>query len=265
MARPRTWTDGQLVEAVAVSTTWNEVVHQLGRQKNTKARKTIQGHVTRLGLDVSHLPSFEPVAPIYPDQPFPAEGFADAVKQSSTWAEVMRRLGMRESKHNYGRLQRMASELELDASHFRGQAWASRPVTAMPTPFTREPYSTSFRKAATAIAMAWFLERGYGVCLPVEPRSYDLVVESDEGFMKVQVKSTTSRDNGRWCVRIHRKAYHAGAEAIERRMKRVYCADEVDFFFVVVKSGDKYVIPLSATRGMTQLTLDGKYAAYRVD
>jgi hypothetical protein len=207
MARPGTWT------------TWSEVVRRLGRQKNTKARKAIQGHVTRLDLNVSHLPPFEPVAPIYPDKKVPVEGLADAVKQSSTWAEVMRRLGMRESAHNYGRLQRKASELGLDASHFRGQAWAS----------------------------------------------HDLVVESDQGFMEVQVKSTTSRDNGRWCVRIHRRTYLAGAEAADRRIKRIYCANEVDFFFVAVQSSDKYVIPLSATRGMTKLTLDGKYAAYRVD
>ena len=38
------------------------------------------------------------------------------------------------------------------------------------------------------------MERGYLVCVPTEPAPYDIVVESDEGFVRVQVKSTSKHD-----------------------------------------------------------------------
>jgi hypothetical protein len=45
----------------------------------------------------------------------------------------------------------------------------------------------------------------------------------------------------------------------------VYRPDEVDLFFVVTSSGEKYLIPIGATNGATSLTLDEKYAAYKVE
>ena len=171
------------------------------------------------------------------------------------------------SGYRYGRLQKRVRSLQLDTSHFRGQAWGSQPVEAMPLPFTRKPSRASFQRAATSLATAWFLERGYGVSVPAEPRPYDLVVESDEGFAKIQVKSTVSMVGGCWTVGINRLAYDASARigANGARRKSRYLPNEVDFFFIVVYSGDKYIIPYAATSGVLHLTLDRKYAAYRVN
>jgi hypothetical protein len=113
------------------------------------------------------------------------------------------------------------------------------------------------------------MERGYTVCLPVEPALYDLVVDSDEGLVKVQVKSTVSKDRsgiGRWSVRIHRMAYDSTIKptANGARTRCAYAPGEVDYFFIVTADDDYYLIPLAVTGGLGSLTLDSKYAAFKV-
>ena len=271
MARPRKWTDEQLREAIAASSTWQEVVLKIGRTNNTKARRVVQGHAVRLSLDVSHLPAFEPVAPVYPhDSRF--RGIVDdlvaAVPECDSWAQVFRRVGITPSGSGYVCLRNKALALGLDTSHFRGQRWGSRPVDAVEIPFSREYDPKLLRRAATARATAWFMERGYTVCTPVEPALYDLTVDSDRGLVRVQVKSTVSRDKkGSWVVRINRMAYNkssAKRNSNGAREKCVYAPGEIDFFFIVTAAGDNYLVPLAVTRGAASLTLDSKYAAFKV-
>jgi hypothetical protein len=157
--------------------------------------------------------------------------------------------------------------LGLDTSHFRGQSWGSRPVDAVDVPFSRDRNPELLHKAATARATAWFMERGYTVCIPVEPTLYDLVVDSDEGLVRVQVKSTASHDkSGRWIVGIYRMAYDSSVRRTSNgaRTRCVYALGEIDFFFIVTAAGDNYLMPLAVTRGAATLTLDSKYAAFKV-
>lgn len=270
MARPRTWSDDDLRAAVDESSTWGEVVQKIGLTDFAKARRTAQGHCVRLGLDVTHLPAFKPVAPIEPYdsrwRSVSAE-VAVAVPDSTSWADVFRKLGLPVSGSGYVRLKEQAESLGLDTSHFRSQGWSAKPVEGMATPFGRDPEDRYLQKAATAIATAWFLGRGYMVSFPVEPTAYDLIAESDDGLARVQVKSTMSRDrNGRWLVRIHRRPYDRTAKrtASGARSRRAYSPDEIDFFFIVTAAEGKYLIPLAETGTLGTLTLDSKYAAYKV-
>jgi hypothetical protein len=76
-----------------------------------------------------------------------------------------------------------------------------------------------------------------------------------------------SRDrNGRWIVRIHHMAYDSAAKrtANGARSRRAYSPNEIDFFFIVTATEDKYLIPLAETGTLGALTLDSKYAAYKV-
>jgi hypothetical protein len=50
-----------------------------------------------------------------------------------------------------------------------------------------------------------------------------------------------------------------------RRARTPYKPGEVDLFFVVAGSSDKYLIPLAVTEGAVALTLTRKYADYRID
>lgn len=117
MSRPRKWTDEQLREAVAASSTWQEVVLKIGRTNNAKARRVVQGHAVRLSLDVRHLPAFEPVAPVYPHD-FRFQGIIDdlvaAVPECDSWAQVFRRVGITPSGSGYVCLRNKAMALGLD-------------------------------------------------------------------------------------------------------------------------------------------------------
>ncbi len=96
---------------------------------------------------------------------------------------------------------------------------------------------------------------------------YDLVVDSDKGLMKIQVKSTASKDRtGRWLVRINRMAYERGARANANgaRVRCLYAKGEIDYFFVVTGASDYYLVPLAVTEGLASLTLDSKYVAFKV-
>jgi PD-(D/E)XK endonuclease len=101
--------------------------------------------------------------------------------------------------------------------------------------------------------------------VPTEPAPYDLVVESDEGFARIQVKSTTIRDAGRWSVSISRREYLPGVPNEKRARKEcAYSENQVDFFFIVTGDGSQFLVPLKVTNGAGNLVLDSKYAAFRV-
>lgn len=139
----------------------------------------------------------------------------------------------------------------------------AKPVVGENVPFAREQDAKYLQKAAVSMAASWFMERGYMVSLPIEPALYDMVVESDDGLVRVQVKSTVRQDKaGRWAVRICRLAYDRHANS--GRTRRSYSADEIDYFFVVTGCGDKYLIPLGIVQGIGALTLDSKYSSFKL-
>jgi len=133
-------------------------------------------------------------------------------------------------------------------------------------PFERQPDSTELRKSGVALAIHWFMDRGYMVSIPVEPARYDLVVESDQRLKRVQVKTTNTKDRGRWITRLHRKAYDASVEpnASGKTKPLAYTSDEIDLFFIVAGDRTCYLIPLEAVTGQLSANLDDKFAAYRV-
>ncbi|WP_460792274.1 PDDEXK-like family protein [Nocardioides maradonensis] len=61
----RRWTDGQLSEAIASSSSWAMVADRLGLMGGS-ATSTIQGHALRMGIDVAHLQSDAPIEPAAP-------------------------------------------------------------------------------------------------------------------------------------------------------------------------------------------------------
>jgi hypothetical protein len=265
MGRQRGWTDDQLRDAVADSQSWRQVVRKLGLAHSASAYTSAQSHAARLGLDVRHLPAPRQARELIgPARPTPERAeLAVAVRESSSWAELQRRLGYEVTGSGQGWIRRVVAESELDVSHFCGQSWASQPIAQVATPFSRNPSAANLRRSAAAIATAWFQARDYRVAIPVEPAPYDLVVESDDGLVRIQVKSTTRTDFGRWIVGVTRREYDPAASS-GRRARR-YSPGEIDFFFIVTGDGAKYLIPLEVSNGATTLTLDGKYAAFRVD
>lgn len=261
MSRPRTWTDGQLAEAVKGAPSWAEVSRRLGMNPYGKTTVRLRRHAARMGLDVSHLPARTEVQPIESPggrDPLDPDAVRSALATSRSWAESLGKLGMVVSGSNYDKIKRVARELDADVSSLFGQAWARAPITPLAIPFTNAPKVEQIRKAGAAIATAWFLERGYMVSLPVEPVAYDLIVESDEGFQRVQVKT-----GGPQKVKISKTEYGRGTSpSMGKYGRRLYRADEIDLFFIYTTSRDVYLVPIAAVEGVRDLYL-AKYAPYR--
>jgi len=141
------------------------------------------------------------------------------------------------------------------------------PAHERPSVFSRHPHARQLRSAAIGDAIHWFLSRGYTPSIPVDPVRYDLVVESDQGLIRVQVKSTNQKGkSGRWTVHAYRAAYNATspANANGRRRRILYSSADVDYFFIVTGDRSRYLIPVDSVTTFT-LTLDHKYARFKVD
>jgi hypothetical protein len=184
-----------------------------------------------------------------------------AVASASCWSDVMQALGKRRgSSPSYA--QHVAATLCLDTSHFRFPGRVQQ-LTVFPP-----PGSGVRRSAGLGIATAWFASAGYPVLLPVEPMSYDLVIDTSTGFQKVQVKAsdTVARAGKRRTVRLTKRLYDPSVVANANGTYRMvpYAEEEVDFFFIIVGDGRNYLIPYDAVRGKSSIVPEDKYQDFLV-
>jgi hypothetical protein len=187
-----------------------------------------------------------------------------AVATAYCWADVMEAIGKSRSWGS-GEVQKAIARLSLDTSHFIPYVRSRERVAAPGSEFTRQPSPGS--RSGLSVAAKWFLDRGYIASIPLEVAHYDLVVESDNGLKRVQVKTTGQLDKkGRFVASIHRRAYDPTAPVNARgRVRSVcYAPDEVDILFIVTAAGDLYLVPISAVEGLKYLTLSEKYENFRV-
>ena len=118
MPRRRPWTDDQLIAAVAASHTLAEVMRALGLRPGRY--DLIRRHITRLGLDADHLrldPTARPRRGGWTDK-----DLTEAVADSSTYSEVMRKLGYEPSGGTHRWVSGRIRSLGLSTDHFIGQA-----------------------------------------------------------------------------------------------------------------------------------------------
>ena len=133
-------------------------------------------------------------------------------------------------------------------------------------PFLRKPRLENLRDAALGKALDWFLGRGHIVSIPTTPASYDLVVETDSGFKKIQVKTTTRRErSGSWRASITKSPYNAALSvgAAGKRKPVPYDEGDVDYFFIVTGDQSIYILPFRIVRGLKAVVLGLKYVKYR--
>lgn len=102
--------------------------------------------------------------------------------------------------------------------------------------------------------------RGFSVAALVEPETYDLLVASDSGIQRVQVKSTISRTrDGKWVARIGRRPYVMDKSA----GKIPYDPDLLDYFFIVSGDGGIYLFPSRVLAGQIAVYPDS-YPAHKM-
>jgi hypothetical protein len=140
----------------------------------------------------------------------------------------------------------------------------ARVIGARRSVFGRTPTMAALRHAAVGIAVEWFVSRGYVASLPVTAAVYDLVVESDTGLMRVQVKTTTHRRAHGWVANVFRQEYDGTATTTLRRRHVPYSAHDIDVFFIVTGDRALYLIPVAVVRSRTKITLDTRYKHFKV-
>ncbi len=114
---------------------------------------------------------------------------------------------------------------------------------------TLTPDETHLRRSGSLLAAAWFSLCGYDVSWPLEPARYDLLVTSQAGTQRVQVKTTTVRTGHSWTAWLSSSG----------KARRTYDPEEIDYFFVITSALDGYLIPTHVVGGLHAVTL----SAYR--
>lgn len=116
-------------------------------------------------------------------------------------------------------------------------------------------------RAGLVAAIAYFGMNGYTVSIPVnDTQDYDLVVEADNTFYKVQCKSTGSKiPSGNYKVKLETWGGLNGGT----RYSRVKDGSS-QLLFVLTEEQSMYVIPVSEITQDTQLVLSDKYKKYQV-
>jgi hypothetical protein len=113
-------------------------------------------------------------------------------------------------------------------------------------------------------AMLWLASQGAAVFIPVghTPADFDLIAEFGDGLVRVQVKTSTCRRNGRWDVTLATR----GGNQSWNGLVKVLDPSRCDALFVHAGDGRRWYIPASVVEGAHGLCLGGpKYAEYEVE
>src|ERR1700730_6089494 len=181
----RSWSDDQLITAVAASHSWRGVIRELGFcVESAGALHGVKLRAERLGLATAHFTG---------QRRWSDAQLKRAVANSYSWDEVLSRLGLSGSYDERNRVKGHALRLGLDLSRIE----ASKPSDSLPA---SRPEIKKLRDAAASIAASWFLLRGLNAAIPVEPTVYDLLVTMPDGVKRVQVKTTICRGKDGWTV-----------------------------------------------------------------
>ncbi len=119
----RRYTDDQIRDAVATSSTMSEVLRKVGLVPRGGNFDVMWRHIRRLDLDAEHLRSAAPKARVAIWREPTVEELRAAVASSRSLATVLRKLGCSVHSHTYRRLHKRIQEHAIDTSHLTGKAW----------------------------------------------------------------------------------------------------------------------------------------------
>ncbi len=244
----RPWTDSQLAEAIGKSTNWRNVMLLLGlgdRARSAGAIRIVRRRAVELELDFSHFRG---------RRRWSDHDLRLAVEECHSWLEVISRLGLSSDSGNVQpHVKSHTIRLGLDTSHLNAVSHVGRPpAEAVPLLSTLPLEPRHLRTAAPVTAAAWFMLRGAAVSFPAEPAVYDLLADTPQGLMRVQVKTTTSKhkDDG-WMVGV---GHHPDTHS-KKGYVLAYSPDEIDLFFIISGDMEMYLIPSRAIAGRVKILL----------
>ncbi len=114
---------------------------------------------------------------------------------------------------------------------------------------------------AVGQAIAYFIQKGYEVCLPIgDKRDYDLVIEKEDKLQKVQVKFAGLYSRGNVCkvgLRIT-----GGNQSF--LVSKKYRESAFDILFVYTEKKEIYVLPWKDVPFRNELSIETKkYRIYK--
>ncbi|MEU4151309.1 HNH endonuclease signature motif containing protein [Streptomyces sp. NPDC026659] len=117
------FTPDELRTAAAEATSVRAVARVLGVPDDGRSRAALGRMLRAHGIDTGHF-SHRRLA-------IPEEGLREVLGHSTSYADVMRGLGLEVNDTNHRRVRRAATRLGLDTTHFRRRSWA-RPESSGP-------------------------------------------------------------------------------------------------------------------------------------
>jgi hypothetical protein len=199
------WSDTELTNAVAASTSWRGLMRALGLPETSP--QTIlraKQDVIRLDLNTSHFTK---------QRAWSDDQFKTATAAAQSRSELITALGLQPGSNNgWTRVKANAVRLGLDLSRLE-----TSDDTAQPT--RNNPDLKNLRQAATSLAACWFSLCGFEAAIPVEPAVYDLLVSRPEGIKRVQVKTTTHNTKSGWVIQVGRRPYSFAKKRASRTVR----------------------------------------------
>ena len=128
--RKQLCSDDELRALVADARSATEILHKLGRAIHTNHFFLLRRHIEKLALDTSHFGHAR--SRHGPRGRWNDDQLRTAVRDSFSYADVIRRLGLVPAGGNYVQVQRRIKELALDVSHFHGPAHYLKGVKPRP-------------------------------------------------------------------------------------------------------------------------------------
>jgi hypothetical protein len=113
-------------------------------------------------------------------------------------------------------------------------------------------------------AALWFGERGASVFIPLFHNNphFDLVADWGEGPKRVQVKTSSYFQNGRWGITLCTRGGNRSWSGLVKTLD----PSQYDYLFVVVGDGRRWLIPADDVGGGSGLNLGGpKYERFEIE
>lgn len=236
MGRARTWADDDLVQAVSVASSWQDVVSRLGLAPLRSNVNRLRRHAVRLNLGVAHLGPVIEVQPVNSPAPLNRKAVVEAVSSSDSWASALRKLGLPTVMRNYRRVQEIARSAGIVPARSRAATDYVPPGMPIPPPVTVRKGTHTEGEVLSALVSV-----GYNVLIPFGVARYDLVIEVADGFRRVQCKTARLVQPGMMRFNV--------CSGSPEGVRRTYVG-EIDFFGVYLPDlGHVYLIPIEAVDG----------------
>ncbi|WP_314616783.1 HNH endonuclease signature motif containing protein [Streptomyces stackebrandtii] len=116
------FTTDELRAAATKASSVRELARLLGVPDDSKSRAALGRMLRKQVVDIAHF--------TYQRFTVPADRLCAAVADATSFAEVMRTLGLSVNDQNHRRVRRRVVELGLDTSHFKRRTWGTVRVTA---------------------------------------------------------------------------------------------------------------------------------------